>query len=131
MIFVDTSFWIAYYNIRDLQHGDAVELLRRSAGTQLVTTNHIRGETWTFLRRRTDYPLAMRFLDRLEHSTQVRTVFVSERHEGEAVKWLRRHDERPYSYVDATSFAVMRAMHIRDVLGYDADFVAAGFRRLN
>jgi predicted nucleic acid-binding protein len=131
VIFVDTSFWIAYYNIRDPQHGEAIELLLRSAGTQLVTTNHVRGETWTFLRRRADYPLAMRFLDRLQRSAQVRTVIVSERQEGEAFKWLRQHDERPYSYVDATSFAVMRAMHIREVLGYDEDFVAAGFRRLN
>ncbi len=131
MIFVDTSFWIAYYNSRDPRHDAAMELLRQSASTQLVTTNHVRGETWTFLRRRTDYQLAMRFVDRLERSTQVRTVFVSERQERDALKWLRHHDERPYSYVDATSFVIMRAMHIRDVLGYDEDFAAAGSRRLN
>lgn len=131
MIFVDTSFWIAYYNSRDAQHDDAVELLRRSGGTQLVTTNHVRGETWTFLRRRADHPLAVRFVDRLGHSTQVRTVFVSQRQEADALKWLGQHDERPYSYVDATSFVVMRTLHIRDVLCYDDDFVAAGFRSLN
>lgn len=131
MIFVDTSFWIAYYNSRDAQHDDAIELLRRSGETRLVTTNHVRGETWTFLRRRADHALAMRFVDRLGHSTQVRTVFVSQRQEAEALKWLSGHDERPYSYVDATSFVVMRGLHIRDALCYDDDFVAAGFRRLN
>ena len=131
MIFVDTSFWIAYYNIRDAQHEDAIELLRRSGATQLVTTNHVRGETWTLLRRRADHTLAMRFVDRLGHSTKVRTVFVLQRQEADALKWLGQHDERRYSYVDATSFVVMRTLHIRDALCYDDDFVAAGFRRMN
>ncbi len=131
MIFVDTSFWIASYNSRDPKHEQARDVLRRNAGTQLITTNHVRGETWTFLRRRTDYHLAMRFVDRLERSVQVRTVFVSERQERDAVKWLRQHVERPYSYVDATSFVIMRAMHIRDALACDDDFTAAGFRTLS
>lgn len=131
MIFVDTSFWIAYYNIRDDQHDDSVELLRQSGGTRLVTTNHVRAETWTFLRRRADHALAMRFVDRLGQSSQVRTVFVSQRQESDALKWLGAHDERPYSFVDATSFVVMRALRIREALCYDEDFVAAGFRRSN
>jgi predicted nucleic acid-binding protein len=131
LIFVDTSFWIAYSNSRDPQHLAALDLLRDVGNSGLATTNHVRGETWTFLRRRTDHALAEKFLDRTERSSQVRLVFVSQELEADALKWLRRHDERPYSYVDATSFAVMRAMHIRDVLSYDEDFAVAGFRRMS
>ena len=131
MIFVDTSFWVAYYNGRDPRHQTAVDSLRASAGTVLATTNHVRGETSTFLRRRTDHSLAQQFLDKTDRSAQVRIVFVSQQLESDSLKWLRRHDERPYSYVDATSFAVMRAMHIREVLTYDADFAAAGFRAVS
>ena len=80
MIFVDTSFWVAYYNSRDPRHREAVELIHDAAG--LVTTNHIRGETWTLLRRRTDHALAAKFLDRTERSSELRTVFVSERLDG-------------------------------------------------
>jgi predicted nucleic acid-binding protein len=54
-------------------------------------------------------------------------VAVREELEREALAWLRRHDERPYSFVDATSFAVMRDMHVRQALAFDDDFVAAGF----
>ncbi|TMG37923.1 MAG: phosphoribosylformylglycinamidine synthase subunit PurS [Chloroflexi bacterium] len=75
LIFVDTSFWVAYYNSRDPRHREAVELIHDAAG--LVTTNHIRGETWTLLRRRTDHALAAKFLDRTERSSELRTVFVS------------------------------------------------------
>ncbi len=40
--------------------------------------------------------------------------------------WLRRHHERAYSFVDATSFALMRSLRIREALAFDGDFAAAG-----
>jgi predicted nucleic acid-binding protein len=46
------------------------------------------------------------------------------------LRWLRRHDEREYSFVDATSFALMRSLRIREALAFDGDFTAAGFREL-
>jgi len=56
---------------------------------------------------------------------------VSQELEADVLRWLRRHDERPDSYVDATSFAVMRAMHIRDVLSYGEDLAVASCRRMS
>lgn len=50
--------------------------------------------------------------------------------EDEALGWLRRHDEREYSFVDATSFAFMRAKGISEALAFDGDFAAAGFTEL-
>src|SRR5689334_21667130 len=78
VIFVDTSFWVALRNRRDAHHGEAERLLHTHASAQLVTTNHVRGETWTFLRRRAGHRAAVDFLDTLEHSARVGLVFVSE-----------------------------------------------------
>ena len=44
-----------------------------------------------------------------------------------AWEWLRRHDERAYSYVDAVSFEIMRRERIMEALAFDGDFSAAGF----
>ena len=52
MIFGDTSFWVALTNRRDPHHPEATALLAAHAGDRLVTTGEVRGETWTFLRRR-------------------------------------------------------------------------------
>jgi predicted nucleic acid-binding protein len=129
VIFVDSSFWIAATDKRDAHHARAVELLR-GATERLVTTNHVLGETWTFLRGRHRHEFAMRFLDRLEATDDIDAVFVSEELEGSAWAWLRRHDERKYSFVDATSFALMRHLRIREAFAFDGDFAAAGFVEL-
>jgi uncharacterized protein len=130
LIFVDSSFWIATRFPRDARHGDATALLARHADSSLVTSNHVRGETWTFLRRRVGHRSATHYLDRLERTPRLRVVFVSEELENGALQWLRRHDEREYSFVDATSFALMRSLGLREALAFDDDFTAAGFVEL-
>jgi predicted nucleic acid-binding protein len=50
--------------------------------------------------------------------------------EDEAWRWLDRHDERSYSFVDATSFVVMRRRGVSEALAFDGDFSAAGFVEL-
>jgi predicted nucleic acid-binding protein len=127
MTFVDTSFWVALRNKRDANHDRAKGLFQRLSGGTFVTSNHVRDETWTYLRRRAGHGSAVGFLDALEQSPRVQVVFVAESLEREASRWLRRHDEREYSFVDATSFALMRALKVREALAFDGDFSAAGF----
>jgi uncharacterized protein len=55
---------------------------------------------------------------------------VSPEAERRAWTWLRRHDEREYSFVDTSSFIVMTSLHIRNALAFDGDFSAAGFVEL-
>lgn len=130
MIFVDTSFWIALRLPRDDRHSEAAALLERYGDGSLVTSNHVRGETWTFLRRRVGHRSAVHFLELLDQTVRLQLVFVSEQLEGQALRWLRRHDEREYSFVDATSFALMRSLRIKEALAFDGDFAAAGFVEL-
>ena len=68
MIFVDTSFWAALTRKRDRLHPDAVELLRRAAGRELVTTNRVVGEAWTFVRGREHHRTCVQFVERLRAS---------------------------------------------------------------
>ena len=121
MIFVDTSFWVALTNRRDDRHDEAALLLG---------TNDVRGETWTFLRRRAGHGAAVGFLDALATSPRIELVQVSESLEAEAQVWLRRVPDLEYSWVDATSFAVMRERAITDAFAFDGDFSATGFIEL-
>jgi predicted nucleic acid-binding protein len=130
LIFVDSSFWIGLSDELDERHDQAAALMRSRDEERLVTTNHVLGETWTFLRKRHRHAVAMRFLDRAESAERLDIVFADREVEREAWVWLRRHDEREYSFVDATSFALMRSHRIREAFAFDGDFAAAGFVEL-
>jgi predicted nucleic acid-binding protein len=130
VIFVDTSFWVALRLRRDSRHAEAVALLDVSSGEPLITSNQVRGETWTFLRARDGRRGAVAYFEMLDETSRVRVDRIDERLEDEALGWLRQHDEREYSFVDATSFALMRSLRITDAFAFDGDFAAAGFVEL-
>ena len=130
MIFIDTSFFFASLEPKDRTHSEAMALLSKVDREELVTTNNVRGETWTLIRSRSGHADAVRFLDSLDGSRVIRVDHVGEDIEDRALQWLRRHDERAYSFVDATSFAFMEANGITDALSFDGDFAAAGFTEL-
>ena len=126
MRFVDTSFFVALRFRRDARHEEAKAIWTAGTGP-LLTTPLVIGETWTFLSRRAGHPRAVQFLDAVTRLSRLSTRHVDEDTEEEAWRWLRRHDERDYSFVDATSFSVMRRLRIREALAFDGDFSAAGF----
>jgi predicted nucleic acid-binding protein len=129
--FADSSFWIAEALPRDRRHGEAAQLAVHHSGARLVTSNLVIGETWTFLRRRTGYRFAVSWLDTTwSYAHRLRVERIDSDLEDKAWTWLRVHDERPYSFVDATSFALMRKLRISDALAFDGDFTAAGFVEL-
>jgi uncharacterized protein len=131
LIFADSSFFIAFLIEKDQRHEAAVQLLEQLGDRRIVTTNHVRGETWTWLCSKARRSRAVDFLDSIGGERQrIEVARVSEEQEEGALAWLCRHDEREYSFVDATSFAYMRARRIEEALTFDGDFAAAGFTEL-
>ena len=130
MIFADTSFWFAAGHPRDSHSAAARRIAAEHPSEQIVTTNHVLGETWTLFNTRASRWAALDFLDRLQSSPRIDVLHVEPAVEAEAWTWLRRDDERRYSFVDATSFAVMRRHGITRAFAFDDDFAAAGFEVL-
>ncbi|MGH9000207.1 MAG: type II toxin-antitoxin system VapC family toxin [Acidimicrobiia bacterium] len=126
MKFVDTSFWVALFFTGDSHHSRARRLWAEDSES-LLCTNHVLGETWTFLRRRRGFADAVQAVEAIRNSPRVAHVRVERRAEEDAWAWLRRRGDREYSFVDATSFAVMRRRRIRKACAFDGDFTAAGF----
>ena len=53
MKFADTSWWVAWAPPGDARHSDALRMASTlGANEQVLTTNLVVGETWTFLRRK-------------------------------------------------------------------------------
>lgn len=130
MIFVDTSFLVAGLSAKDDRYEEALALRDRLTGSELVTTNHVVGESWTFTRRRYGHAVAASLLRGLRSRGLIEVHHVDPAAEARAADWLLRHDEREYSFVDATSFETMRALGLTQALSFDGDFEALGFETL-
>ena len=130
MIFVDTSFLVAYAVSSDSRHADALALRKPFSAEALLTSTLVLGETWTTLRRRLGHARTSGWIDALRVLEQLRVERIDAELEDQAWTWLRVHDERAYSFVDATSFALMRKLRIGEALAFDGDFAAAGFVEL-
>ena len=128
-LFVDSGAWIALRSRRDQHHADADRLFREAVRRRLrlVTTNLIIAEIHRLTLFRAGLEPASRMLDRIDASPSTSVHFATSRDHDEGRRWLDRLSPRPITYSDAVSFAVMAAAKCRYVLGFDDDFVAAGF----
>ena len=128
-LFVDSGAWIALRSRRDQHHADADRLFREALTHRvpLITTNLVIAETHRLTLFRAGIEPARRALDLLDASPSVTIRFPGAAEHLAARQWLTRLAPRPVTYTDAVSFAVMDQTRCRHVLGFDHDFVAAGF----
>ena len=131
-LFVDTGAWYAIQVPDDAWHRKAADTLRELLSRQhvLVTTNHVVGETYTLLRMVFGHAASLRFLDQLDEARRLERVFISADIERRAYRLLRQYADKDFSFVDATSFAVMRAERLRHAFAFDQHFATAGFLRV-
>jgi uncharacterized protein len=131
-VFVDTGAWFAIQAKDDAHHREARQTLPAvlQASRVLVTSNLVVGETYTLLRLTGGYKAAKRFLDTLVQSQKLERVFLTEDVERHAYEILSRYADHDFSYVDATSFALMGQRRIKHAFAFDVHFRTAGFVRI-
>lgn len=131
-IFVDTSAYYAFVDRTDISHIAVQSHFIRmfSDGTELVTTNFVLAETHALLLNRIGRTAAMRFLDTFLQSSMI-LIRVTEADETTARQILRVTGDKDYSYTDATSFAVMDRMHMKEAFTLDHHFAQQGFQVLS
>jgi len=89
--------------------------------SQLLASNFVIAETHALFVSKLGRRIALRFLDEIDTSgTSI--VRVTEPDENTARTILRRYDDKDFSYVDATSFAVMARLDIREAFTFDRNF---------
>ena len=122
--FADTSFWFARHEPQDRHHEVAGGI---DPGPRIVTTEWVLGETWTLVNHWGNHDGAMFCLEAIRSLPGVEVETVTPADLKAAWTWLSRHEERPYSFVDAVSFRVMQRRRLTEALAFDGDFAAAGF----
>lgn len=126
MIFVDTSFFFAFFSEDDANHARAFEVFEEFKGRNLpetlLTTDHVVFETITLTRYRISHERAVFVGERLYAEKMARIHRASFEEQRAAFDYLKRHTDKKYSTVDCLSFVVMESLGIREALAVDEDF---------
>lgn len=131
-VFVDTSAFVALRHRPELEHSAArqVGLLLVEQRATLFTSNYVFAETYTVLLRRAGRDEAITWGRELRAGRAVELVRIDEELEEEAWTILETYADKTWSYVDATSFALMAREGTVDAFAFDQHFFQRGLRVL-
>jgi uncharacterized protein len=121
-LLLDASFWIALRDRREPWHGRARQAAQEGLARrmQFVFTSFILAEVCAHFSRSS---LARaQVLDDAQHNPALRWEVVPHADELEAIRLLRQHKDKSYSFCDAVSFVVMRRLGLNRVATYDDHF---------
>lgn len=131
-VFVDTSAFVALRNEREAEHERAREALAGliDEGATLYTSNYVFAETYTALLVRVGRGEAVEWGRRFRAGAAIELVRLEPAVEDEAWQILERHGDKRWSYVDATSFALIERDGGGEAFAFDAHFAQRGLRVL-
>jgi predicted nucleic acid-binding protein len=130
--FIDTSALYALFLEADSKHRDAVAILRElnRERESLVTTDLVLFESYILVHARTGRTGLLAFRDVIRRSAWLQRVVTRSEHESAAWELLEQRPDKDYSFVDAASFVVMRALGVERAFAFDAHFAQEGFEVL-
>lgn len=127
-VFWDTSGIVAFLRADDPHHKEAVFCVRRLEREKgrIILTNFVVSEVYVLILSRVSSDKARFWL----RENPIRPERVTEEDEIRAKEILLRYTDKDFSYVDATSFAVMERLGINTAFTYDFHFKQFGWKQL-
>lgn len=132
-IFIDTWAWCALANKRDSGHVAAERANRDlvNEGYVYITSNFVLDESYTLIRSRVGYKVAVEFGKKIKKLIDLGTLkIVTIGKEVEDLAWelfVKYDDMENLSYADCTSFAAMKDINLKEVFTDDSHFQHVGF----
>jgi len=129
-VFVGSSAFVSLRNPLDVNHeiAKSVAAQLERAQTPLVTSNFIVAESLTVIAQRVSLAKAVEF--REVFLPGVRVVSITEEIEEVAFDIFKRLTSKNVSFIDCTSFALMRELGVKTAFAFDDHFKHHGFRLL-
>lgn len=131
-VFVDTSAFVALRNESEAEHRPARQALAAllGEGATLFTSNYVFAETYTALLVRVGHEEAIEWGRRFRAGEAIELVRIERDVEEDAWEILERHRDKRWSYVDATSFALIERDGGGEAFAFDTHFAQRGLRVL-
>lgn len=126
-VFIDTSAFIAFINADDEFFQNSVKIFSRllSDGTIIVSSNYVLLETMVILKSRIGQEAVKLLND--DVFPVIKTYWIDEEMHRLCVNTQLVSNRKKISFVDYTSFEIMRRLNIKKVFTFDSHFKDMGF----
>ena len=120
VVFMDTGAFYAAINRKDENHSEAAALFRRAIEEEwrLITSNFVVAETHALILARMGRELAVAWL----RSIPANIIRVSKADEEKAKRIIFGYRDKEFSFCDATSFALIEKLRIKEAMAFDRHF---------
>jgi len=129
-VFLDTGAFLALADEDDNYHTPAKsiysDLLLSKA--QLLTSNFVLSETYTLIRSKVSHRAAVEFMKGFDQ-TGIKVLRVGEAIERTAKVIFVRYDDKDFSFVDCTSFALIDHHRLDHAFAFDSHFRQYRFKK--
>jgi predicted nucleic acid-binding protein len=129
-VFLDTGAFLALADEDDDYHSVAKSIHAQLLGAraQLLTSNFVLAETYTLIRFKVSHNAAVEFMKQFDQ-TGIKVLRVSEAIEHTAKSIFTRYDDKEFSFVDCTSFALIDHHRLDHAFAFDGHFRQYRFKR--
>jgi len=129
-VFLDTGAFLALADEDDDYHSVAKSIHAQllASHSQLLTSNFVLAETYTLIRFKVDHRAAVEFMKRFDQ-TRIKVLRVTETVEHSAKAIFAKYDDKDFSFVDCTSFALIDYHRLDQAFAFDSHFRQYRFKR--
>lgn len=129
-VFLDTGAFLALADEDDDYHAAAKSLYAKllQSKAQLLTSNFVLSETYTLIRFRVSHQAAVKLMKAFDQSG-IKVLRAGEAIEKTAKAIFVRYDDKDFSFVDCTSFALIDHHRLDHTFAFDAHFHQYRFKR--
>lgn len=131
VLFIDTGFWLALLNKKDVNHASAKAKINILKQSKIVISDFIIFETITFLNSSLkNHKLALFFLDFIQSLENIVTIEVDENIKYKSLELFKIYADKHFSFTDCVSFTIMEDYNIVDAFSFDNHFKQMGFHTI-
>lgn len=130
--FWDTSGWFSLIVPSEANHAASKKIADQLQKSKLFffTSDLVIQETMTLLMARKETLKAKQFWSSLSESKVIRMERINEARFHRSGEYFSKHIDQGYSFVDASSFILMKEFKISTAVSTDKHFTKAGFKKL-
>lgn len=128
-VFIDTGAFCAIAHKKDQWHQKSSNILISLVNDKAIfyTSNFVLSETYTLIRLRVEYNSAVKFMNEFEFSN-IKLIRVSQGIEDRAKEIFKQYQDKTFSFVDCTSFALIDAHDFGYAFTPDSHFYQYRFK---